>query len=186
MKFGGTARNFIFSFHMPLFFLLSGYTYRLAANKQEFWLHVRKGIRHLLLPCVLVAASSALAQWGMGSEHSISALWMAIQRMAVAFWWASGVDFHSHPGLGALWFLISLFWAEIFLDGIHLLFPNKDNGYIYTFLGILGVFLGIKENGCLRIWTLPLWLSFLCIWVCYGKSMRPKSKNMKNCCFSAL
>ena len=144
VKFGGTARNFIFSFHMPLFFLLSGYTYRIAENKQEFWLHVRKGLRHLLLPCVLVAAISALAQWGMGSEHSVSALWMAVQRMTVAFWWASGVDFHSHPGLGALWFLISLFWAKIFLDGIHLLFPNKDNGYIYTFLGILGVFLGIK------------------------------------------
>lgn len=144
VKFGSTTRNFIFSFHMPLFFLLSGYTYRLAENRQAFWLHIRKGITHLVLPCILISGITIFVQWEMGSSHSFSAIGMIARRIGDAFWWASGVEVHGHPGLGAMWFLLSMFWAKIFLDGIHLIFPHEDTGYIYTFLGILGIFLGLK------------------------------------------
>lgn len=129
---------------MPLFFVLSGYTYKFAENQQEFWIHVRKGIRHLLLPAILISVITVFAPWVMGSEHSFSALGMRARSVGEAFWWASGVKVNSHPGLGAVWFLISLFWAKIIIDGIHLLFPGENKGYIYTFVGILGVFLGIR------------------------------------------
>ncbi|WP_298014468.1 acyltransferase family protein [uncultured Megasphaera sp.] len=141
---GSTTRNFIYSFHMPLFFLLSGYTYRLAENKRDFWIHLRQGIKHLLLPAVMVAIITVLAQWSMESDFSFSALWALVQRESEAFWWAAGIDMPSHPGLGATWFLISMFWSKVLLDGIHLLFPSENTGYIYTFLGILGIFLGIR------------------------------------------
>ncbi len=144
VKFDSMTRNFIFSFHMPLFFVLSGYTYKFAENQQEFWIHVRKGIRHLLLPAILISVITVFAPWVMGSEHSFSALGMRARSVGEAFWWASGVKVNSHPGLGAVWFLISLFWAKIIIDGIHLLFPGENKGYIYTFVGILGVFLGIR------------------------------------------
>lgn len=131
---------------MPLFFLLSGYTYRVAENRQAFWLHIRKGITHLVLPCILISGITIFVQWEMGSSHSFSAIWTIARRMGDVFWWASGVEVHGHPGLGAMWFLLSMFWAKIFLDGIHLIFPHEDTGYIYTFLGILGIFFGTKRK----------------------------------------
>ncbi|WP_306538232.1 acyltransferase family protein [Megasphaera sp.] len=144
VMFGSMARNLIFSFHMPLFFVLSGYTYKFAENKQEFWIHVRKGIRHLILPAILLSVITVFTPWVMGSKHSLLSLWMGTQRVGEAFLWASGVKVNSHPGLGAMWFLISLFWAKIIIDGIHLLFPGENDGYLYTFVGIFGVFLGIR------------------------------------------
>ncbi|WP_075580419.1 acyltransferase family protein [Acidaminococcus massiliensis] len=47
-------RNMIFSFHMPLFFILSGYHFKIAQNwdeaRERFW----KNVRHLLLPLFLL------------------------------------------------------------------------------------------------------------------------------------
>ena len=144
VKFGSMTRNFIFSFHMPLFFILSGYTYKFAENKQEFWIHLRSGVRHLLLPAVIISVITVLVPWGMGNEQSFSDLGMRARSIGEAFWWASGVKVNAHPGFGAAWFLISLFWAKIMLDGIHLLFPGENKEYIHTFVGIFGVFLGIR------------------------------------------
>ena len=55
VKFGSLSRNIIFSFHMPLFFILSGYTFRPATNAKTFFKHLRKNFLHLILPCLGVS-----------------------------------------------------------------------------------------------------------------------------------
>lgn len=82
----------------------------------------------------------------MGHNYSGQALWIIVKQMVNALWWASGVGVHSHPAVGAIWFLFSLFWAKIIIDGISLLFPNKNKEYIYVFIGLLGLALGIKHK----------------------------------------
>ena len=144
VKFGSATRNVIFSFHMPLFFILSGYTFKLANDIPAFILRVKKLIKHLIIPSLIVSVISIFAQWIMHDQHSVLSLWIIIKKMADALWWASGVGVHSHPGLGMLWFLFSLFWAKIFMDGIHLLFPDKKVGYIFVFIGLLGMAMGLK------------------------------------------
>ena len=37
LTFGSATRNFIFSFHMPLFFILSGYTFNVAEDFPAFF-----------------------------------------------------------------------------------------------------------------------------------------------------
>ncbi|MGN0950010.1 MAG: acyltransferase family protein [Mitsuokella sp.] len=69
VKFGSGTRNVIFSFHMPLFFLLSGYTYRLANDRDMFIRRLKKGCKHLILPCLIVSVISIIASWWQGNVH---------------------------------------------------------------------------------------------------------------------
>ena len=144
VKFGSGTRNVIFSFHMPLFFLLSGYTYRLANDRETFIRRLKKGCRHLILPCLIVSVISIIASWWQGNVHDAASFWQITKRMGDALWWASGVGVHGHPGAGAIWFLFSLFWAKTLMDGLHLLFPGKYIGGMYVFLGLAGIAIGIK------------------------------------------
>ena len=146
VQFGGGTRNFIFSFHMPLFFLLSGFTYKVAQDWKTFKNHLKKGVRHLIIPCIIVSCIGIIVQWGMGHNYSGQALWIIVKQMGNALWWASGVGVNSHPAAGAIWFLFSLFWAKTIIDGISLLFPDKNKEYIYMFIGLLGLALGIKHK----------------------------------------
>lgn len=143
VNFGSATRNFIFSFHMPLFFILSGYTFNLAGDFPAFFQRVKKLIRHLIYPSLIVSGINIFVLWIKQDQHTISALWLLTKRMADALWWASGVDVYAHPGLGALWFLFSLFWAKVLMDAIYLLFPGKI-GYIYVIIGLFGMAMGLK------------------------------------------
>lgn len=109
VKYGSDIRNIIFSFHMPLFFLLSGYTYKMANTATDLYSHIRKGCRHLLLPCIIVSIIGIFASFILGDGNGIQQLWETVKRTGDALWWASGVKVHSHPGAGAIWFLFSLF-----------------------------------------------------------------------------
>lgn len=144
VKFGSGTRNFIYSFHMPLFFLLSGYTYKIAENREEFLHHLKIGCRHLLFPYLIISIINVIASWWQGSAHDILTLWKVTSRMGDALWWASACNVRVHPGIGAIWFLCSLFWAKIFIDSIHLLFRGKYTGYIFPFLGLAGMAIGVK------------------------------------------
>ena len=139
MKYGSDIRNIIFSFHMPLFFLLSGYTYKMANTATDLYSHIRKGCRHLLLPCIIVSIIGIFASFILGDGNGIQQLWETVKRTGDALWWASGVKVHSHPGAGAIWFLFSLFWAKTIIDGLNLMFPGKHMGYILTFVGLMGI-----------------------------------------------
>ena len=143
---GGWVRNFIFSFHMPLFFILSGYTFHTAKTKNELGAHLRKNIRHLLLPCLLVSVISVLWQWHLTPHTDMSTLYAISKRMADALWYGSGVKVHAHPAAGAIWFIISLFWAKLIIDIVSLLFRTPKIGYLFTFLGIIGMVAGIRDK----------------------------------------
>lgn len=144
LTFGSATRNFIFSFHMPLFFILSGYTFNVAEDFPAFFKRVKKLIKHLIYPALFVSGVNIFVQWMMQDQHTLSALWSLTKRMGDALWWASGVDVYAHPALGALWFLFSLFWAKVFMDAIYLVFPGKKTGYIYVSIGLLGMAIGLK------------------------------------------
>ena len=144
VTFGTLPRNFIFSFHMPLFFILSGYTMHLAANKTDLVKHLKKNAIHLLGPAVVIAVISIFARWIMVGGYSLESLWQLVKTTVNAYWWASGVNVHNHPGAGAVWFLFSLFWAKAIMDTVSILFPGKKVDYIFAFIGIGGVLLGTK------------------------------------------
>lgn len=141
VEFGGLTRNFIFSFHMPLFFMLSGYTTRLAKDLMECRKHLRKNALHLIGPCLCIGVLSILAQWLKGGNLSLDAFWQITRTTADAYYWASGVSLPKHPAAGAIWFLFSLFWAKTCMDAISLCFLKKSS-IIFLAIGMLGLLLG--------------------------------------------
>ncbi|WP_390153788.1 acyltransferase family protein [Dialister sp. i34-0019-2H8] len=169
---GGLTRNFIFSFHMPLFFMLSGYTTRLAKDLMECRKHLRKNALHLIGPCLCIGVLSILAQWLKGGNLSLDAFWQITRTTADAYYWVSGVSLPKHPAAGAVWFLFSLFWAKTCMDAISLCFSKKEVALSFWLLACWGFYWAGEENGCHKMQMSRWWQSSSSIWEWFGKSMQ--------------
>lgn len=109
--------NFIFSFHMPLFFILSGYFYKPKDN-----LHVvKQGWRKLLIPYLFVGVVSILLSGvkGLGHDEGLSGFLWGFE----ATLWGSGSHyskalFADLPVIGAVWFLLALFFCKTVYNGL--------------------------------------------------------------------
>ncbi len=109
----GYVQNAIYSFHVPLFFFVSGYFFK------EKRMHdlVRSNFRRLMVPyfitCALVVVDSIL-------KVSVGKGWGGVIRALIAAFYCCGlsVDYGAFriPSCGALWFLPALFFAMLFLN----------------------------------------------------------------------
>lgn len=126
------ADRIIFPFHMPLFFLMSGY---FLSKKYPFIKFVKLKFRQLLMPylwtciagCFLaIIANVFLSRLGMGRQG-------LLVRWVLASLYGSGLDY-SEPfsiyGVGAIWFLLTLFLALIL---VYLL-GDIAKGYIFIIM----------------------------------------------------
>lgn len=143
VKFGSGIRNFIFSFHMPLFFILSGYTFHVAESKEYLSRHFHNNLKHLLLPVLVIVFLKVFFSWLFQSDNSFNECARLVIHYADALFWSSGVRVKSHPGLGAPWFLVSLFGAKLLLDIIRLIFKSEWN-YIVPAVALIGISLSLK------------------------------------------
>lgn len=109
IPFGSYVRNFFFSFHMPLFFILSGYTLPIPYENGHNWnVLLKKDIKRLILPYFgLSCVTNLYDNYFINNESLVN----TISIWAESVFWGSGVDFLSHPAIGSLWFLIVLFWS---------------------------------------------------------------------------
>ncbi|MDD6236911.1 MAG: acyltransferase family protein [Clostridiales bacterium] len=121
------VRTLIFSFHMPLFFLLSGYTFRIPSDSMSF---LKKSVKRLLLPytvTVLMAAGlhftkqSLLLHTGNPFDNFFYYIKAGL--------YGSGVTvkpFSDIPAIGSIWFLPCLFLARLmFLMILKIARENK-------------------------------------------------------------
>ena len=96
----GFAYRVIYSFHMPMFFLLSGY---FANNAGIFsgggYSHIKKLSQRLLLPFVITIIGIVLIQIGVCVMQ--------------------GKTIHVGHVMGPLWFLPALWWARMVMGGIN-------------------------------------------------------------------
>ena len=127
-------RNVIFSFHMPLFFILAGYFFRPNLNFKN---KIKGDFSRLIIPyiftafilfiysifqafilndvkVIFIAIISAL--FGSGSSHS-SLIWGKM------------------PAIGAVWFLLALFWCRVIYNFIACKTQHKY--LIVSFVAIL-------------------------------------------------
>lgn len=111
--------HFIYMFHMPLFFVLSGYFFKAPQNFTELLKFTRKKITGLYLPYLLwtilfVFLHNFLLKFGIGElAYSWNAAIGCVCRSALTFVTTEKV-------LVGFWFLKSLFSACIFLAAILL------------------------------------------------------------------
>ena len=101
----------IFSFHMPLFFIIAGYFYHSKGIKESF----AKDVKHLIYPYVLTALAIVLTYLSCS---------VVIENVDIKYWliamvYGSGSVNHSSlllskvPPIGAIWFLLDWFGVKI-------------------------------------------------------------------------
>ena len=107
----------VFTFHVPIFYLLSGYMLKEQDSLKDYLL---KRSRSLLVPyavtCFVIIVLAVLLNCVTGSPKPIRDV---LLRWVGAALYGAG-DSYSEPfvihGIGAIWFLWSIFWAGLFMQ----------------------------------------------------------------------
>lgn len=100
VAFGGVFDKWIHIFHMPMFFIISGYFYR----RQPFTVMLKKRAKTLLLPYFVFGIIHLIIQFiriGSIDTHAFYLLF-----------WENTAE-NGIPIAGALWFLTAMFFSEV-------------------------------------------------------------------------
>lgn len=159
------TRDFIFSFHMPLFLIFSGYFYKKRTTSQV----VKKGLQQLIRPYFYITLLRIFM--------CLLALdWHGALQMAVAMILGSGsghIFGYSVPIVGPTWFLLALFWCKLFYH-----YLEKKPRHIFlvcTVISTISFFFGK------HITTLPLGILYgSCSLVFYSMGHYWKKHNIRH------
>lgn len=140
----GIYRGLIFSFHMPLFFIMSCLTYRLSTDMSQLARKAKKAFVHLVIPALILFALTTLGNALLERETMDLAFWKG---KGLALLFASGSQFYiGDPQIhiqrmGIPWFLIVLFTGRTLFDLLHL---KLGRGFVPAciLLSIAGVIIG--------------------------------------------
>ena len=141
--------QFIFSFHMPLFFILSGFfTPSGSIRPQEY---VKKSVKAVVVPylffMVLTWPWYAMLVWLNRATYGIVGFTEVIQRTVLGILVPYNNDIHSDWSImtnGSLWFLLGLFWVKCLYS-----FTRKWKIWAIVLLSVvfLIVTVALKSNG---------------------------------------
>lgn len=119
------VRNFIFSFHMPLFFIFSGYFYKPKSMKEIFV----SGNTHLVRPYIITSLFCILLCVTAGELELAKN--KIIGTLMSNGGWPNELFGANLPYIGPIWFLLALYWCKIFYG---ILKQKTDNCLIYSFI----------------------------------------------------
>lgn len=153
----------IYSFHMPLFFIVGGYfTKDMLYTYSEFRSYTKKNIKRLLLPYFVTMLGLTLL--GLFLAYMKGNLNLFISPLLSTLW-MSGDELYTNYGVvyvNALWFLVALFWTrELFYMLLMFFklhnFVINDKSILIICAILVFIVCQIKMNFCLP----PLPLCFL-------------------------
>ena len=132
-EISGNIRTFIFSFHMPLFFILSGFTSGVILTLSKWRQKLPKILKIYFLAIFMVVLLSLekLLVW------DVSIYQVGIETLKGIFWGSNTYSTHAISTVGVMWFLIVFVWAKILFELLQVLFDYK---YIGVILGIISYF----------------------------------------------
>lgn len=143
---GSALRNVIFSFHMPLFFILSGFTLKPAKDAEDLVSRTKKDFLRLIVPVILMLVIASILHVIFFNSSATVESYQLLYKL----FWANGLPLEAGmPSMGMPWFLVALFMSKFLLRLFSLLF-KKDFELIGIFCGFVGMTLSAKH-----IW-LPL------------------------------
>lgn len=146
VKINSTTRNLIYSFHMPLFLILSGYTIK-KLDLKDLLKATIKDIKRLLVPAFICAIIKFFLNIYIDDITPFISLKMLIKSLI----WGNCNPYeltilgHTYTmcRFGFIWFLVALFWAKLLYRLI--LYKVKDNRMIFClFIGFAGIMIGQK------------------------------------------
>lgn len=141
-----TFNIFIFSFHMPLFVILSGITYKMPKDKDNIKNRIKKYIKQLLIPYFFTLLICTILFTLSNNTFSLLSI---IKQFFKNLIWGNGCDYTlfgiNFIGVSPIWFLIALFFSKLIFDIINYKINSKDisnNLIIYSFLALIGIMIG--------------------------------------------
>lgn len=127
----------IYSFHMPLFFILGGYFAKDVNSFDGFWTTTKKNAKRLLVPYIVTFL--LLIVWGF-IQSVIKHDWNLVTRYVITIFWFSGDAWTAKSGLitaGPTWFLIALFWLREIFYCVQVITRKYVHKYVdFVILGI--------------------------------------------------
>lgn len=118
---------FIFSFHMPLFFILSGYTSSKVNNWNKFCSKQWQSFKRVWLLAVLMVFLLGFEYLVLVPSFNISVFW---HNVLFGSFWGSNNPMLGIVGVGVMWFLFVFFWAKFVFDLLQVLLPNLYTGLL--------------------------------------------------------
>ena len=103
-------RNFIFAFHMPLFFIIAGYFYKIKPIKKSF----KKDFKRLVIP-YLFTSTIVLIEFLLYAIYKNNFSRVFDYFFAIFFCSGSGhtsLIWPIVPCVGPIWFLVAMFWCK--------------------------------------------------------------------------
>lgn len=132
-------KNFIFTWHMPLFFVISGFFYKEISIKDS----LLKNSRTLLLPyfltSVIMLSLCAVKSLLYGKSDIINSFWGIFVGAG-----SHGLPFFSQYFVGAIWFLLALFWCRITYNLLIVLWRNDFKYIVIVTIAVLTTYLGTR------------------------------------------
>lgn len=142
----GIGRGLIFSFHLPLFFILSLITYKTSNNSEQLVKNVSKGFKHLIIPAYMMFMCSTLILLRNVNCRDISSIRDYFRNVILTASFASGVEVPVNGTViwcfGIPWFLVVLFIGRIIYDYFQMKYsPSKLMGLCIVF-ALMGWLIG--------------------------------------------
>lgn len=128
LDFGDNVRQYIYAFHMPLFFLISGFFYHPSTKNLRDG-GVKNRAKSLLEPYIFMVMINYI-------------FWIVLYRAENIFspiihiFWANTVD--GIPIAGALWFLTSLFFVYLIVSILDRIDSDKWKIFVIISFAIIG------------------------------------------------
>ena len=158
-----SINRFVYTFHVPIFFLIGGY---FISEKRSVAAFVKSKAKTLLIPycisCVLIITLGTLKGYVQGNAPQELREWV------VASLYGAGGTLN-HPfhirGIGAIWFLLASFWGSVCIR-FSLLFNERKRLALITALFFFGLItkkwiwlpFSLQEGACSSLY---LYLGFL-------------------------
>lgn len=149
--FGDPFSNWIHAFHMPLFFIITGYFLKPCTNLKELKATTIKRTKKLLIPYCVFSAVGYLLWIVLKNDSSI---WEPILKIL----WKNQEGI---PVVSAIWFLTCLFFAELIYKSFQVF---RINSHIASLLGVtFGALIIEKTDILLPLSILPAMMSLMFI-----------------------
>ena len=130
--------DFIASFLLPLFFVLTGYTMKLPSTLNDVWGGAFKDVKRLLIPAIGVQLVNGILDIAINGANIQQCFITRINEL----WWA----FPHQTGWLPIWFLILLFWSKLMYYIVSYFFEERS--YVIIFLlPFIGIFINEIKGG---------------------------------------
>ena len=152
----------ISSFHMPLFFFLSGYVYheRIYNNTHHYATRLKKDFVRLIIPYLITVLLIGFFLQIIQSQGK-TGYYDSIADLCKSALFGSGSSFNDIKLIGEIWFLLAMFWARRIMDALFLC-ANKSYRLIMMF-SIVGIGIALAANGA---WV-PMNIDIAFVAVCF-------------------